>query len=83
MIRLGRGMGRMGELDTTITVDPVVVNGQTTNESGALITGDKPPLIPKSWWPWIIAAGALGVIWWATKDDDEEEGDDDDRPFDE
>jgi len=83
MIRLGRGMGHMGEMTTTVTVDPVVVNGQTTNEPGSVITGDKPPLIPKSWWPWIIAGGALGAIWWFTRDDEEEGEFEDERPFDE
>jgi hypothetical protein len=70
----------MGELDRTVTVDPIVVNGQVVGD-GSLITGKKPPLIPASWWPWILAAGALGVVWWMSR----EEGDDDedDRPFDE
>jgi hypothetical protein len=84
MITLGRGMGRMGAYDSTVTVDPIVVNGQTTAESGSVITGDKPPFIPKTWWPWIITAGALGFAWWvsSTDGDDDEEGDVDDRPFD-
>lgn len=85
MIRI-RGMANMGELNTTVTVDPIVVNGQVTDQAGALVQGRKTPIIPPSWWPWIIAAGALGAMWWLTSndddDDDDEEGDDDDRPFD-
>lgn len=53
----------MGQLERTTTVDPIVINGKPV-EPGALVTGTKPPLIPASWWPWIIAAGALGVAWW-------------------
>jgi len=69
----------MGELDRTVTVDPIIVNGQVTGEAGSLISGNKPPLIPASWWPWIIAAGALGFAWYVSQ---QGEGDDDDRPFD-
>jgi hypothetical protein len=68
----------MGELDRTITVDPIVVNGQVVGD-GSVITGKKTPLVPPSWWPWIIAAGAIGFVWWQSQ---QEEGDDDDRPFD-
>lgn len=82
MITTGRSLARMGELNTSITVDPVVVNGQVTSESGSVIGGAKRPLIPSAWWPWIIAAAAAGVLWWMSQDQDEEEGDDDERPFD-
>lgn len=69
----------MGELDRTVTVDPIIVNGQVVGD-GSLITGNKPPLIPANWWPWIIAAGALGFVWWMSREEGEDE---DDRPFDE
>ena len=58
-MKLGRR--HIGEMDRTVTVDPVVINGQATAEPGASITGDKPPLIPPTWWPWIITATALGI----------------------
>lgn len=79
-MRVGGG-GGMRAFDATVTVDPVVVNGQTTTEGGALITGEKPPLVPKSWWPWILGIAAIGVGWWIVKDDVEEEGAGEPRPF--
>jgi hypothetical protein len=81
----------MGELDRTVTVDPIVVNGQTVDSAG-VITGDRPPLVPKSAWPWIIVAAVLGAVWYMSSDDEDDDGQDDDddeeggltdRPFDE
>jgi hypothetical protein len=73
-------LGRLGELDRTVTVDPIVVNGQPSGD-GAVITGTKPPMIPASWWPWLIAGGALGFAWWMSSQN--EGGRRNDGPFDE
>lgn len=54
----------MGQMERTTTVDPVVVGDRSLTFAPVDVTGKKPPLIPPSWWPWIIAAGALGVAWW-------------------
>lgn len=61
--------------DATVTVDPVVVNGQAI-EPGVAITGEAPAAIKKDWWPWIIGAAVLGAVWWYIKDEsvDDEEG---------
>jgi hypothetical protein len=54
-----RGMG--GTVD--VTVDPIVLNGQATAESGALITGSSPPS-SRNVWPWVVGALALGAVWY-------------------
>jgi hypothetical protein len=76
------GMGRMGEMSTTITVDPIVVNGQVVDQAQPII-GNAPPVTDSGWWPLLAVAAALGLVWWLSSEDDQEEGDDDDRPFDE
>lgn len=71
---------QMRALDVTVSVDhgsdatgsDVVVNGQDAGP-GVTITGETPPLIPKSWWPW-LALAALAVGWYMIKDDVDKEG---------
>lgn len=81
-MRIGRNMRG---LDVTVAVDHgdgsvALVNGQDAGPA-ASISGDKPPLIPKDWWPYILGAAALGALWWLVKDDAEEEGAGVPRPF--
>jgi len=78
-VRLGHH--NMRALDATVSVDHAIIGGQDAG-AGVVIQGDKPPLIPREWWPWIALAGLAGVIWWMTKDDAEEEGASMPRPFD-
>jgi hypothetical protein len=79
------GIKRMGDVD--VTVDPIVLTSNSTGQvatgdAGPPITGDAAPLIPKSWWPWILLAAVGGVIWYlVANDDEEEEGSGDAAPF--
>lgn len=50
-------------LDQTVTVDPIVVDGQVVDQAGTL-TGNAPTSGKKLWWPWIVAGGALALAWW-------------------
>lgn len=60
-----RGFGDAGDVSTEIG-DVIIIGGQP---AGAPINvqGKKPPLVPATWWPWIIAAGAAAGLWWLTK----------------
>lgn len=64
--------------DATVTVDPVIVGGESTGEQGALITGDAAPVGKRDWWPWILGGGLLIAVYYFTK---EEGGRNGDRPF--
>jgi hypothetical protein len=76
-MKIGGGRRNMRALDVTVSVDhgggDVVVNGQPAGP-GVTIAGEAPPLVPANWWPWILGAAALGVVWWLVKDDAEKEG---------
>lgn len=74
------GKHHMRGLDVTVAVDHGAGNttvqqaAQQYTDPGVTITGDKPPIVPKDWWPWILGAAALGALWWLVKDDVDEEG---------
>ncbi len=62
-------MATLGEMQRTITIyDP---DSRTVQAAEETITGTRPPLIPKNWWPWIIAAAALGGMWYLTREEEE------------
>lgn len=54
---------RLGAFDQTVTVDPIVVDGQAVGTADA-ITGTAPPPGKRVWWPWLVAGGALLAAWW-------------------
>lgn len=62
-------MKRFGEVDDVSTEigDVVIVGGQQAGPP-LEVHGKKPPLVPATWWPWIIAAGALAGMWWLTRE---------------
>jgi len=61
-----RGFGQEGDVSTEIG-DVIIVGGQPAG--GPIdVHGKKPPLVPATWWPWIIAAGALAGLWWLTRE---------------
>lgn len=62
-------MGDAIDGETTLPDDDVVVTSNTTGQTarapaGGLVTGDRPPLIPPAWWPWIIFGVVGGAVWW-------------------
>lgn len=54
---------RLGQVDTTVTVDPIVIDGQTVGAADT-ITGNAPPAGKRLIWPWLVAGGALVAAWW-------------------
>jgi len=56
-------MEAMGAYDRTITVEPV---GRQIIGPEMTIEGSAPPT---NWWPLIIAAGALAVLWYLTREE--------------
>jgi hypothetical protein len=58
----------MGDAIPAASIDPgeVLVNEQSVGP-GAVITGTKPPLIPKEWWPLIILVAGGVLLWYLTK----------------
>jgi hypothetical protein len=64
-------------LDQTITVDPIVVDGQAVGSADA-ITGTAPPPGKRLLWPWFVAGGALLAAWWYVE---QSEGGRNDRPL--
>jgi hypothetical protein len=57
-------------LDQLVTVDPIVVDGQVVGTADA-ITGTAPPAGKRSWWPWVVAGGALIAAWWYVEQSEE------------
>lgn len=57
-------------LEQTITVDPIVVDGQVVGSADAL-TGNAPPAAKRRWWPWLLAGGALVVGWYLIEKSEE------------
>lgn len=74
------GGRQMNALDATVSVDPIVVNGQSAG-AGVTIAGDLAPVGKKDWWPWILGGAALVAVWWLVKDDVSKEGAGVPRPF--
>lgn len=57
----------MGEYEREITIydpDSRTVSGPEIN-----VLGSSPPMVPETWWPWIIGAAVLGGLWWITRDE--------------
>ncbi len=61
------GYGEVGDVSTEIG-DVVIVGGQPAGPPLEVL-GKRAPIIPASWWPWIIAAGAAAGLWWLTRDE--------------
>lgn len=61
---------RLGQVDTTVTVDPIVIDGQTVGSADA-ITGTAPPAAKRLIWPWVVAGGALLAAWWFVEQSEE------------
>ncbi len=55
-----------GEDISTEIGDVVIVGGQSAGPP-INVHGTKPPAVPSTWWPWIIAAGIAGGLWWLTR----------------
>lgn len=53
-------------LDQSITLDPIVIDGQVVGQSDP-VTGTAPPTTAMKWLPWIIAGGALALAWWLSE----------------
>jgi hypothetical protein len=59
----------MGEYQRTITIEP-----WSTNPSGRIdfdpvaVEGKAPPFQLPSWWPWAVAAIAIGGLWYLTRE---------------
>lgn len=65
-------------LDQVVTVDPIIIDGQIVGAADTL-TGAAPTPGKKTWWPWIVAGGALVLAWWYVEQS--EEGRNDRRPL--
>jgi hypothetical protein len=52
------------------STDLIVVGGQSAGPA-PVITGTAPPSALASWWPYILAAGVLGLVWWFVRKDRE------------
>lgn len=55
--------------DASNGVDSFDPSSRTIVGTAIDVAGDTPPAPATSWWPWIIGAGVLGVLWWLTRED--------------
>lgn len=74
------GGRQMNAFEATVSVDPVIVNGQAAGD-GVMITGEQAPVGKKDWWPWILGGLTLVAVWWLVKGDVSKEGAGVPRPF--
>lgn len=54
----------MNGIERTITVEPSVMQFDPIT-----IPGNAPPFKLPSWWPWAVAAIAIGGLWYLTRED--------------
>ena len=61
-------MNSIGEYERTITVEPTASTRIDFSDEPITIEGKRPPFGLPTWWPWIVAAIAVGGLFYLTRE---------------
>lgn len=61
----------IGDFSRVTTIEPVSASVVIEEGPDTTITGKRMPAALKAWWPWLLLAAGVGVVWYLTRDERE------------